>query len=134
MIGQMLVSSDPASIFIEAIFACIWHVFSKLVVVLAIILITLSIPTLLSCLLHMFIVPYVHCSILVNEVCLFLRPHNQKTVCLEEACAICLEFTGCGSKQLCCLHIFHQSCIERWNKIQTNCPLCRANILNVKNR
>ena len=41
-----------------------------------------------------------------------------------EGCAICLEPLGETSVQLQCNHLFHEPCIQQWQR--QHCPLCRA--------
>ncbi|KAH6772893.1 hypothetical protein C2S51_011297 [Perilla frutescens var. frutescens] len=49
-------------------------------------------------------------------------------------CAVCLsEFEDNESLRLLpkCSHAFHLPCIDTWLKSQSNCPLCRANVVAV---
>lgn len=49
-----------------------------------------------------------------------------------EECAICLSSLNDTTKPVRllneCGHTFHMLCIDRWNEIHTNCPLCRRNL------
>lgn len=53
-------------------------------------------------------------------------------ICFESAeerqCAICLEDFRVGEflTELPCLHFFHVSCVTRWFRRSTQCPLCRT--------
>lgn len=45
----------------------------------------------------------------------------------DDECVICLEeITEETSRTLNCGHIFHEDCIDSWNNIQVNCPICRT--------
>jgi len=45
----------------------------------------------------------------------------------KDECVICLEeITKVTSRTLSCGHIFHSDCIDSWNNIQINCPICRT--------
>lgn len=47
----------------------------------------------------------------------------------ENICIICQEnFKGKTNIQLNCKHIFHKKCINKWLKINYDCPLCRQSI------
>ncbi len=42
-----------------------------------------------------------------------------------DTCAICLESID-GEKTLTeCKHVFHKNCIDRWNAVHIECPMCR---------
>lgn len=42
-------------------------------------------------------------------------------------CVICLEdIKEDTSRTLTCGHIFHSDCIDSWNNVQVNCPICRT--------
>jgi hypothetical protein len=42
------------------------------------------------------------------------------------SCSICLRIIGRKTrKKLDCGHIYHWRCIDKWTKINNNCPLCR---------
>ncbi|XP_044473298.1 RING-H2 finger protein ATL33-like isoform X2 [Mangifera indica] len=46
-------------------------------------------------------------------------------------CPVCLSVLADGDeiKQLsACKHSFHASCIDKWLKSQSNCPICRASV------
>ena len=44
-------------------------------------------------------------------------------------CAICLETNDNKLKKLVnCNHVFHESCLNEWLKINPICPLCRTNV------
>ena len=49
-----------------------------------------------------------------------------------EECAICLSSLNDTTKPVRllneCGHAFHILCIDRWNEIHSNCPLCRRNL------
>ena len=47
---------------------------------------------------------------------------NEKEV-LE--CSICLDELNDNIRILPCAHKFHKNCIESWEKINANCPICR---------
>ncbi|KAG0475379.1 hypothetical protein HPP92_015065 [Vanilla planifolia] len=52
-------------------------------------------------------------------------------------CSICLGVVVDGEKERplpVCGHWFHPECIEEWLKKQSNCPLCRANIVRGGNK
>lgn len=45
----------------------------------------------------------------------------------DNECVICLEdMNEITSRTLTCGHIFHSDCIDSWNHIQVNCPICRT--------
>ena len=41
-------------------------------------------------------------------------------------CAVCFEPLTSQILALPCAHIFHEECVEQWNRKQGTCPLCRA--------
>jgi len=48
---------------------------------------------------------------------------------ISKTCAICLEYydTQYAYERLTCGHVFHSSCIKRWEQCSKNtCPLCRS--------
>lgn len=49
-------------------------------------------------------------------------------------CSICLEnIDEKEKKKLCCNHVFHEKCIERWSRNNNNghlCPCCRSQYKN----
>ena len=52
---------------------------------------------------------------------------------LEIQCPICIENFNLGEyqKTLCCKHVFHKKCIDRWfKKDHSDCPMCRAVVIN----
>lgn len=55
-------------------------------------------------------------------------------------CSICLEniHLTCFIFKTNCNHIFHTKCIESWANNTSlsilKCPLCRSNIINLKNK
>ena len=50
----------------------------------------------------------------------------------EKECSICLDELKFGTlvKRLPCDHIFHDSCIVPWLKINSTCPFCRQSAVN----
>ena len=48
----------------------------------------------------------------------------------QEGCSICLaEFAeGEELRMLCCLHVFHRHCVDRWLAISRECPLCKHDL------
>ncbi len=54
-------------------------------------------------------------------------------------CSICCDVVKCNEfvRKLPCKHKFHKKCVDKWLKTllkkseNTNCPLCRKNILNI---
>jgi len=51
-------------------------------------------------------------------------------------CTICLmEISeGADTILLPCDHIFHEKCITKWLKVHSTCPLCRYELLNIKEK
>ena len=53
----------------------------------------------------------------------------------SECCSICLESfkTGDSCRKLPdpCGHMFHESCIDLWLEMKTNCPLCKRSIRDI---
>jgi len=51
-------------------------------------------------------------------------------------CTICLMEISEGTEVILlpCDHIFHEKCITKWVKIHTTCPLCRYELLNIKEK
>ena len=49
----------------------------------------------------------------------------------DDSCSICLEDfkTGDNIKKLNCTHIFHKECLEPWLNNNSNCPMCRTDII-----
>lgn len=48
-------------------------------------------------------------------------------------CAICLHGLRDGSSHLKCGHVFHASCLQRWqHTLASTCPLCRQEIAVIK--
>ena len=45
-----------------------------------------------------------------------------------KSCVICLDNFKIDDELiiLSCLHTFHKSCVERWFKINSHCPICRS--------
>ena len=48
----------------------------------------------------------------------------------EFQCAVCLDSARKTQnfKKLRCSHIYHSSCINKWLKVNANCPVCRINL------
>ena len=46
-------------------------------------------------------------------------------------CAICLEEIGATNDilKLCCNHHYHGSCLYRWAKVKSKCPICKQRIV-----
>ena len=45
-------------------------------------------------------------------------------------CPICLEEIKVDNiQETRCLHIFHQNCLQNWQKKSNKCPLCRKNLI-----
>ena len=55
------------------------------------------------------------------------RSKSKKKYPFNEQCAICLDNMPSDSdtRKLRCKHVFHESCISKWLKHKSNCPLCR---------
>lgn len=50
----------------------------------------------------------------------------------KKECPICYDtISGKNSKVTSCKHMFHRTCLERWTKEHTTCPLCRTSIASV---
>ena len=51
-------------------------------------------------------------------------------------CTICLMELSEGTDAILlpCEHIFHEKCITKWLKVHNTCPLCRYELLNVKEK
>ena len=51
-------------------------------------------------------------------------------------CTICLMELSEGTDVILlpCKHIFHEKCITKWLKVHNTCPLCRYELLNVKEK
>ncbi len=62
-----------------------------------------------------------------------IKYHRVKDNLLETSCSICIDNFQLGEYQrtLCCSHVFHKKCIDRWfKKNKTDCPMCRTKIIN----
>ncbi|KAL5722837.1 RING-type E3 ubiquitin transferase [Ranunculus cassubicifolius] len=48
----------------------------------------------------------------------------------EKECAICLDELEIGGegKEMPCMHMYHEKCIEKWLGIHGSCPVCRHEI------
>ena len=44
-------------------------------------------------------------------------------------CAICMDALPASYVRLPCGHAFHLMCVGRWIRLNTRCPLCRAQVL-----
>lgn len=55
---------------------------------------------------------------------------NNKRVCLNSSCTICLEDYTLGENLvLCpCGHCYHRMCIKSWLRIKNLCPMCKMHI------
>ncbi len=44
-------------------------------------------------------------------------------------CSICLDNfkEGTYKRELCCGHVFHKKCIDKWVQKDHSCPICRKN-------
>ena len=56
--------------------------------------------------------------------------------CTGQSCSICLKDYPKQNnerflKQLCCLHVFHNGCIDQWLANTPTCPNCRFDINSV---
>jgi hypothetical protein len=51
-------------------------------------------------------------------------------------CTICLMELSEGTDVILlpCEHIFHEKCITKWLKVHNTCPLCRYELLNIKEK
>ena len=49
------------------------------------------------------------------------------SLCKKETCSIC--FNPEMDTKTNCLHYFHFTCIDRWLKINPECPVCRTKLL-----
>ena len=51
-------------------------------------------------------------------------------------CTICLMELSEGTDVILlpCKHIFHEKCITKWLKVHNTCPLCRYELLNIKEK
>ena len=49
----------------------------------------------------------------------------------ENLCIICLQDFENTIIKLDCNHCFHRKCINKWRKINDNCPICRKSITNI---
>lgn len=59
---------------------------------------------------------------------------NQAAIPADETCAICLDRGDNNNwRRLHCSHYFHQDCISRWFAQNVVCPVCRADIRDVRN-
>lgn len=46
-----------------------------------------------------------------------------------EDCSVCFEdIKSCENIKLNCGHIYHKKCIGEWMKLNSSCPMCRAEI------
>ena len=64
--------------------------------------------------------------------CLFKKKNKFKMAYKSvNDCSICLEKMKQKNKIkfLKCGHVFHATCIKKWNNITKTCPICRAKIL-----
>ena len=48
-------------------------------------------------------------------------------------CCICLQKLENNIEKLNCSHLFHIKCINKWRKKNSNCPICRKNIISISN-
>ena len=53
-----------------------------------------------------------------------------------EVCCICLEFLegNTTNMELDCDHVFHEKCILMWGMYSNECPICRANTIEIVNQ
>lgn len=47
-------------------------------------------------------------------------------------CIICFDEIKEETRQLNCVHAFHEGCIEKWYKRSHRCPLCRKSKFDMK--
>jgi hypothetical protein len=68
-------------------------------------------------------------SVLISESSGYYIFNNieNSSIKLFDDCPICLKpKINCVIQK--CGHMFHQKCINKWNNIKTNCPMCKNNI------
>ena len=57
---------------------------------------------------------------------------NNKLIEENCECSICADKYKEGEykRELCCSHVFHKKCIDKWLQNNNSCPMCRKNIIN----
>lgn len=63
--------------------------------------------------------------------CLRHQPNTSSSVTTQSQecpeCPICYEPIKNDIKTLCCQHVFHVTCVNKWLDRHTTCPMCRTN-------
>jgi regulator of RNase E activity RraB len=51
----------------------------------------------------------------------------------KSSCPVCLENYKDSEykRELKCNHVFHKKCIDKWIKVQNNCPICRHTCITI---
>ena len=64
-------------------------------------------------------------------------PGSRKAIS-DQKCGICLDFFGeklkIVSHENSLYHVFHESCLKKWAIVKPECPLCRKEIVLIKNQ
>ena len=71
----------------------------------------------------------------INEVLGMPKYIHKKDECLLKDCSICLEKLEYKKyKRIlpCCKNVFHKTCIDKWFKKNSSCPICRHDFLEKK--
>ncbi|KAI3882240.1 hypothetical protein MKX03_009560 [Papaver bracteatum] len=69
-----------------------------------------------------------------------IESHMKKIVVLDDAemCSVCLQDIDVGANGVallkCNSHIFHMNCVVEWSKRKPNCPLCRHDMREERQR
>ena len=53
---------------------------------------------------------------------------NLEWVSEQCECGICSETTFEKARKLPCNHVYHNECITKWLRMQSNCPMCRRHV------
>ena len=66
----------------------------------------------------------------------FYKKNIEEDISEFPKCTICLMELSEGTDVILlpCEHIFHEKCITKWLKVHNTCPLCRYELLNVKEK
>ncbi|KAI3971145.1 hypothetical protein MKW92_002507 [Papaver armeniacum] len=69
-----------------------------------------------------------------------IESHMKKIIVLDDAevCSVCLQDIDVGDEHVqvlsCNSHIFHEMCMQEWSRRKPNCPLCRHDMREDRQR